>query len=137
MKKVVVGVVAAGVFLAGVGTALASAWRPLPDLLTTGAYFQHGNYQFNPPERNHGSIEWNGFLTDGDPNDGHNGYMEVRVEGHDWVRYYGKQGKRVYLHHSNWDGAQRYTDNAYLRTCRDKGAIHPDNCTSTYQLHRR
>ncbi|WP_244188760.1 hypothetical protein [Streptomyces yokosukanensis] len=95
--------------------------------------FEEGRYRFNPVERNHGSFEWSGYLNDVDPNDDHNGYMQVRVEGHDWSRYYGKQRKRVFLHHSNWDGAQRYTEDAYVRVCLDRGTLRPDNCSG--QLH--
>ncbi|MFF7985949.1 hypothetical protein ACFZDK_43710 [Streptomyces sp. NPDC007901] len=130
MKKALASVVAAGIFLAGAGTAFASSWQKLPDLKTRGAAFEQGFYRFNPAERNHGSFEWSGYLIDTDPDDNHNGYVQVRVEGHDWARYYGKQRQRVRLHHSNWDGAQRYTDDAYFRVCLDKGTLRPDNCSS-------
>ena len=134
MKKTVVGLAAVGVFLAGAGTALASSWQHVPDLtVKSSVAFEEGHYRFNPAERNHGSFEWSGYLNDIDPNDDHNGYMQVRVEGHDWSRYYGKQGKRAFLHHSNWDGAQRYTENAYLRVCLDRGTLRPDKCSQ--QLH--
>jgi hypothetical protein len=134
MKRAVVGLVAAGVFLAGAGTAVASSWQRLPELAVKGsAAFEEGHYRFNPAERNHGSFEWTGYLNDISPDDDHNGYLQVRVEGHDWVRYYGKQRKRVYLHHSNWDGAQRYTINAFIRVCLDRGTLRPDNCS--HELH--
>ncbi|MEV6835444.1 hypothetical protein AB0N17_13160 [Streptomyces sp. NPDC051133] len=129
MKRVLVGFVTAGVFLAGAGTAVASSWRNLPAQSTTGVAFT-GQYRVNPPERNHGSFEWKGQLQDTDPGDGHNGYVEVKVEGHGWIRYYGKQRKSVFMHHSNWDGAERYIEDARFHVCRDKGALRPDNCAS-------
>ncbi|MFI9805598.1 hypothetical protein ACIHEJ_14730 [Streptomyces sp. NPDC052301] len=55
--------------------------------------------------------------------------MEVKVEGHDWIRYYGKQRQAVFMHHSNWDGAERYIEDARFHVCRDKGAFRPDNCS--------
>ncbi|MET7455381.1 hypothetical protein ABZT03_26505 [Streptomyces sp. NPDC005574] len=97
--------------------------------------FEHGSYRFNPPARNHGSFEWSGYLRDALPDDRHNGYVQVRVEGHDAVRYYGKQRAVKFMHHSNWSGAQRYTDDAYLRVCRDTGALRPDNCTLEQHFH--
>ncbi|MGW5426347.1 hypothetical protein ACWET9_03865 [Streptomyces sp. NPDC004059] len=130
MKRAVVGLVAAGVFLAGAGTAVASSWRKLPDQLTAGVAFEGGYYQFNPTQRNHGAFEWRGYLRDTDRTDGHNGYVEVQVDGHDWMRYYGKQRKTVFMHHSNWDGAQQYIENARIHVCRDRGALRPDNCAS-------
>ncbi|OQR61389.1 hypothetical protein B6E66_25210 [Streptomyces maremycinicus] len=57
--------------------------------------------------------------------------MLVRVESHGWVRYNGKQRKTVALHHSNWDGAQRYINDAEIKACRDRGSLHPDNCSHT------
>ncbi|MEH0578908.1 MULTISPECIES: hypothetical protein [Streptomyces] len=73
-------------------------------------------------------------MKDSDPEDGHNVYMLVRVEGHGWVRYNGKQRKTVALHQSNWNGAQRYTNNAEIKACRDRGSLHPDNCSHTKSL---
>jgi hypothetical protein len=126
---------AAGVFLTGAGTAFASSWRQLPLMSARKVVFTRGQYRFNPPERNHGSFEWSGILQDRAPDDGDNGYVKVRVEGHDWVHYYGKQGKSVRMHHADWDGAQRHTVNAYMRVCVDRGALMPDLCSG--ELHLR
>ncbi|MFC4504853.1 MULTISPECIES: hypothetical protein [Streptomyces] len=121
---------AAAAFLGGAGTAVGeAAWRDLPVMNSSGVRFQEGEYRFNPPQQNHGAFEWKGELKDANPEDGHNVYMLVRVESHDWVRYNGKQRKTVTLHHSNWDGAQRYTDDAEIKACRDRGSLHPDNCS--------
>ncbi|MDX2676922.1 hypothetical protein [Streptomyces soliscabiei] len=103
----------------------------MPNLHSSGVDFLKGQYRFNPAGRNHGAFEWQGDLKDSDPEDGHNVYMLVRVEGHGWVRYNGKQRKTVSLHQSNWDGAQRYTNNAKIKACRDRGSLHPDNCSFT------
>ncbi|MFJ8104757.1 hypothetical protein [Streptomyces sp. NPDC096132] len=139
MKKVLASVMAAAAFLAGAGTAVgAGDWRAIETLRSPGVKFQQGDYRFNPPGRNHGAFEWRGRLRDADKEDGHNVYMEVRVQGHDWVAYYGKQGKTVFMHHLNWDGAQRYTNHAFVRSCRDKGTLRPDNCSMArhYQIAR-
>ncbi|MFI6033165.1 hypothetical protein ACIBBD_03085 [Streptomyces sp. NPDC051315] len=135
MKKVLVGAGAAVLFFAGVGTAAADAWHHLPAMAPQGVYFSDGKYQFNPPERNHGAFEWKGQLTDALPNDGHNVYMLARAEGHGWSRYNGKQRRTVYMHQSNWDGAQRYTNDAEIRACRDRGSLRPDNCSPTLAYH--
>ncbi|WBO66487.1 hypothetical protein [Streptomyces camelliae] len=137
MKKAVVGLLAAGVFLAGVGTAFAASWNDLGTREISGAVLTEGHYRFNPPERNHGSFEWEGSLRDKNAGDGHNGYVRVRVEGHDWVRYYGKQGKTVHLHHSNWEGSQRYTDDADLNVCVDNAALARDECSRDQHISTR
>ncbi|SES42525.1 hypothetical protein SAMN04487983_105250 [Streptomyces sp. yr375] len=132
MRKVWVGVLAAGAFLVGAGTAVGTVdWHGMPELNSSGVRFRGGEYRFNPAGQNHGAFEWKGKLKDADAEDGHNVYVLVRVEGHSWVRYNGKQGKTVHLHHSNWDGAQRYTNQADIRACRNRGSLHPDNCSVT------
>ena len=90
-----------------------------------------GEYKFNPPGTHHGSFEWNGLLKDSVPEDGHNVYVQVRVEGHGWARYYGKQRSTVRMQHADWSGSQRYTDDAEIRACRDRGSLRPDNCSPT------
>lgn len=131
MKRAFLGVVAAGLMVAGVGTSVADSWHKVGSMSTTGADFLEGRYRFNSSERNHGSFEWEGKLRDTKVADGHNVYVMVRVESHAWSRYKGKQGKTVTLHHSNWDGAQLYTDDAEMKVCRDRGSLRPDNCSRT------
>lgn len=138
MKKVWAGVLAAAAFLSGAGTALGAVdWHDLPQMRSSGVRFLEGEYRFNPPGQNHGAFEWKGGLKDADWGDGHNVYVLVRVESHGWVRYNGKQRKTVSLHHSNWDGAQRYTDDAEIKACRDRGSLHPDNCSLTQEYSTR
>lgn len=129
MKTAMVSAVAAGTFLLGVGAATAQSWHTIPPLTPTGVAFTRGHYQFNPAGRNHGAFEWKGKLRDAAPRDRNNVYMQVRVEGHGWVRYYGKQRQTVTMHHFNWDGAQRYTDDAEVQACRDVGSVLPDKCS--------
>lgn len=62
--------------------------------------------------------------------------MQVKVEGHDWNRYNGQQKKTVPVGASNWAPSQRYTDDAYIRVCRDKGSLNPDNCSATKHYQR-
>jgi hypothetical protein len=138
MKRAIIGAVTAGLILTAAGTALAVQSGPIPRLDSGGVEFTDGKFKFNPPGTNHGAFEWSGRLTDLFNNDGHNVYMQVRVEGHSWVRYNGKQRGSVWMHHSNWDGAQRYTDDAKIRACRDRGSLRPDNCSDikSFSHHR-
>ncbi|WP_231976074.1 hypothetical protein [Streptomyces sp. 3214.6] len=129
VKKAVLGLAAAGLVLSAAAVAFASPVEgKIPKLEPQGAKFSQGTYKFNRPGVNHGAFEWWGELKDVIATDRHNVYVEVKVEGHDWVRYYGKQRSTVHLHKSNWDGAQRYTSRAHIRVCRDQGALRPDNC---------
>ncbi|MFE7773502.1 hypothetical protein ACFU5O_06325 [Streptomyces sp. NPDC057445] len=125
------GILTAGLFAAGVGTAFAASWHSIPTLKTGGASFTSGQYKFHPAGSSHGAFQWTGKLNDADHGDGHNVYMQVKVEGYGWSRYNGKQKSSVSLNKLNWDGAQRYTDDAYIRVCRDKGSLNPDNCSPT------
>ncbi|GGQ47021.1 hypothetical protein [Streptomyces asoensis] len=130
MKRAALGLAAVGLMFGG--TVAAVAYSPVQGKIEAatplGAAFSGGKYKFNRPGINHGSFEWSGHLADTDANDRHNVYVEVKVHGHGWVRYYGKQRRSVWLHKSNWDGAQRYTGKVKLRVCRDRGALRPDNC---------
>ncbi|MEU5630552.1 hypothetical protein ACH47C_02795 [Streptomyces rishiriensis] len=129
MNRTVAGVLAVGLLLAGMGSAVADSWRPIKATTTTGAAFESAEHRFNPPERDRGSFEWRGNLRDDDYGDGHSVYLQVRVEGYSWVRYDGKQRQSVRLHHSMRAGAQRHTDHAEIRVCRNRGSLHPDNCS--------
>ncbi|MCX4739322.1 hypothetical protein [Streptomyces antibioticus] len=129
MKRVVLGVAALSLVFGAAVAAFASPQKAkIPDLLSRGVEFTDASYRFNRPGVNHGAFEWQGLLKDALPDDRHNVYVDVKIEGHNWVRYYGKQGRSVLLHKSNWDGAQRYTGDARLRVCRDRGSLRPDNC---------
>jgi hypothetical protein len=136
VKKFVVGLAVAGLFLAGAGTAFASSWPNIPLRKTHGAKFYGGEYKFWRAGQHHGSFEWKGQLKDDNRQDGHNVYMQVRIEGYTWKRYNGKQRKTVYLDHHNWSGDQLYTTNAWLRVCRDRGSLHPDNCSKIKHYSR-
>jgi hypothetical protein len=135
VKKFVVGLTVAGLFLVGAGTAFATSPRSLPLLYTSGAEFT-GKYLFWPRGHHHGAFEWKGNLADTYPNDGHGVYMQARIEGYTWKRYNGKQKHTVHLDHTNWSGDQLYTSNAWLRVCRDRGSLHPDNCSPIRYFHR-
>ncbi|MFE7929678.1 hypothetical protein ACFU6S_13200 [Streptomyces sp. NPDC057456] len=129
MKRAVLGLAAVGLVLGGAVAAFASPMQgEIPTLEPQGVEFSHGKYKFNRPGTNHGAFEWRGQLKDTIASDRHNVYVEVKIQGHSWVRYYGKQRRSVQLHQSNWDGAQRYTGKAKLRVCRDRGSLRPDNC---------
>ncbi|GGV90450.1 hypothetical protein GCM10015535_46630 [Streptomyces gelaticus] len=130
-------VLAAGLILGGAGTAVAVAWHGLPSLESDGVKFRQGQYFFNPAGRNHGGFEWRGDLDDVDHKDGHNVYMQVRVEGYGWKRFDGKQKTKIHLHKTVYDGAARYTAEAFVRACRDRGSLRPDNCSPTQHYRNR
>ncbi|WP_328551012.1 MULTISPECIES: hypothetical protein [unclassified Streptomyces] len=136
MRKLAVGAIAAGLFAVSAGTAAAVSWHTIPTLSTGGGSFTSGQYTFWPSNQNHGAFEWAGNLNDTDNGDGHNVYIQVRVEGYDWSRYNGTQKHSVPLDKLNWDGAALHTDDAYIRVCRDKGSLNPDNCSSTKHYQR-
>ncbi|MDX2526833.1 hypothetical protein [Streptomyces europaeiscabiei] len=136
MRKLAVGALAVSLFAMGAGTAVAASWHDIPTMSTGGGKFHHGDYRWHPAGTNHGAFEWQGQLQDTDHDDDHNVYMQVKVEGYDWSRYYGKQKKTVSLNYLNWAPAQQYTDDAYIRICRDKGSLNPDNCSSTKHYQR-
>ncbi|WP_308400727.1 hypothetical protein [Streptomyces sp. AS02] len=147
-RKLAVGVLATGLFLTGMGTAFAgadggssevqarAAWKNIPKLTSGGVEFYSGQYKFEPSHTNHGAFHWKGNLKDASPNDGHNVYMQVKVEGYDWNRFNGKQKKTVWLDKLVWDGAALHTDDAWIRACRDRGSLRPDNCSATKAYHR-
>lgn len=62
--------------------------------------------------------------------------MQVRIEGYDWNRYNGTQKKSVPLDYVNRSGDELYTQDAYIRVCRDRGSLHPDNCSVTKHYSR-
>jgi hypothetical protein len=136
MRKLAAGALTVGLFALGAGTAVAASWHTIPTLKTDGARFEDGQYKLWPAGQNHGAFEWRGNLKDTLPDDGHNVYVQVKVEGYDWSRYNGTQKKTVSLDKLNWDGAARYTDDAYIRVCRDKGSFNPDNCSVTKHYQR-
>ncbi|MFD9282376.1 hypothetical protein ACFWD7_34760 [Streptomyces mirabilis] len=49
---------------------------------------------------------------------------------------YGKQKCSVSFDQLIWDGAAQYTDDAYMRVCRDKGSLNPDNCSPTKRYQK-
>ncbi|WP_232542735.1 hypothetical protein [Streptomyces sp. QHH-9511] len=94
-------------------------------------------YLWEPKGRNHGGFHFRGHLNDSKPNDGHNVYVEVRVEGYDWNRFKGVQKKKVSLDKVVWDGAAQYTSLAEMRACRDRGTLRPDNCSDPRTFSRK
>ncbi|MFD6312208.1 hypothetical protein [Streptomyces nigra] len=148
-RKLAVSALAAGLFLTGMGTAFATAdreapsaaearaaWKGIPKLNSGGVQFKDGKYKFEPAHTNRGAFHWKGSLKDADHGDGHNVYMQVRVEGYDWSRFNGKQRKTVWLDKLSYDGAALHTDDAWIRACRDRGSLRPDNCSVTKSYHR-
>lgn len=136
MRKLAVGAIAAGLFAMGAGTAFATSWHTIPKLTTGGAEFNSGQYTFWPAGQHHGAFEWKGNLKDADAGDGHNVYTQVRIEGYSWNRYNGKQRTTVPQDYLNWSDDERYTEDAYIRVCRDRGSFHPDNCSVTKHYQR-
>ncbi|WP_328772144.1 hypothetical protein [Streptomyces sp. NBC_00286] len=136
MRKLAAGALVVGLFAMGAGTAVAASWHDMPTFSTGGAKLHHGEYAWHPAGTHHGAFEWKGKLQDTDHDDGHNVYVQVKVEGYGWSRYNGKQKKTVSIGARNWAAPQRYTDDADIRVCRDKGSFNPDNCSVSKHYNR-
>ncbi|MGW6568487.1 hypothetical protein [Streptomyces sp. NPDC054975] len=137
MRKLATVAVAAGLFLGGAGAAVADSWKSLGQMLTLGAELQVPEYRWWPKGENHGGFNFRGRLKDLDPNDGHNVYVEAKVEGYSWNRFKGVQKKTVPLNKVVYDGAAQYTKDAEIRVCRDRGTLRPDNCTIPKSFRRK
>ncbi|MFE5619958.1 hypothetical protein [Streptomyces sp. NPDC056524] len=128
--------IAAGLFLGGAGVAVADSWHAVGSLTTTGASFSDWSYTWEPRGRNHGGFHFKGSLTDRKPKDGHNVYVQAKVEGYGWNRFNGAQRKTVKLDKIVYDGAAQYTSTADIRVCRDRGSLRPDNCSHSKSYKR-
>ncbi|NEA43029.1 hypothetical protein G3I42_27950 [Streptomyces sp. SID11385] len=124
-------VAATTLFAVGAGSAVAASWHSLGEMRTTGAQFVKGQYTFYPKFTNHGGFGFKGGLKDLVKGDGNNVYILSKVEGYDWRRFNGKQGKVVQMNKVVYDGAALYVRKAWIRVCRDRGSLRPDNCSPT------
>ncbi|WP_343997344.1 hypothetical protein [Streptomyces thermocarboxydovorans] len=113
-----------------------AAWKGIPKLKSGGVEFYQGQYKFEPQHANRGAFHFKGKLKDASHSDGHNVYMQVKVEGYDWNRFNGKQKKTVSLDKLVYDGAALHTDDPWIRACRDRGSLRPDNCSVTKHYKR-
>ncbi|MEU9862041.1 hypothetical protein AB0D99_14275 [Streptomyces sp. NPDC047971] len=104
--------------------------------METHGLIAKGTYKWEPKGQNHGGFHFRLSLKDADPADGHNVYVESKVEGYSWSRLYGKQKKTVQLDKVIYDGAAQYTNEAWIRACRDRGSLRPDNCADTASFKR-
>ncbi|MFI0987965.1 hypothetical protein [Streptomyces exfoliatus] len=137
MRKLATAVVAAGLFFGGMGVAVADSWRSVAEpITTTGGQFSKIEYRWEPAGAKHGAFHFRGYLHDGDHNDGHNMYLEVRPHAYPWQRFKGVQKRSVRLEASVHDGATRYTNSADMRLCRDRGALRPNNCSHIQAFKR-
>lgn len=158
-RNLTVAVLVTGLSLTGAGTVLAAgltskptgvvegrAAGEIPKLTSGGVAFQ-GRYRFEPPCGaadgprgcpNRGAFHFSGKLEDTAPGDGHNVYVQVRVEGHrNWMRFDGRQKDTVELNWLVYDGSELATRDAWIRVCRDKGSFNPDNCSKARHYSRR
>ncbi|MFI1810883.1 hypothetical protein ACH414_11185 [Streptomyces sp. NPDC020422] len=137
MRKWVSVAVAAGLFVGGVGGAMADSWKVIPTRTTDGSKFREAKYRWEPKDSNHGGFHFKGDLVDSLPNDGHNVYLQVKVQGYGWSRFNGVQRKTVHLDQVVYDGAALYSTQAWIRTCRDRGSLRPDNCSPELSYKRK
>ncbi|MEU6945721.1 hypothetical protein ABZ957_10855 [Streptomyces sp. NPDC046316] len=136
MRKLMTVAVAAGLFVGGAGVAVADGWERIPKLQTKGAEFGSAAYTWEPRGRNHGGFHFNGELADLNVKDGHNVSVEVKVNGYGWNTFKGVQNKRISLDKVVYDGAAQLTTDAWIRLCRDRGSLRPDNCSVTRHYQR-
>ncbi|MEU9706507.1 hypothetical protein [Streptomyces sp. NPDC047981] len=104
--------------------------------MTTRGVQATGKYTWEPRGHNHGGFHFDVTLKDDEVADGHNVYLESKVQGYSWSRLYGVQRKTVKLKKVVYDGAAQYTDDVWLRACRDRGSLRPDNCADTLHYER-
>ncbi|CAI4168309.1 hypothetical protein KQH21_14075 [Streptomyces sp. IpFD-1.1] len=136
MRRSAVAVLAAGLFFTGAGSAVADAWRNMPTLRSTGVKLTKGKYTMYPKFTKHGGFRFKADLVDDERGDGHNVYVQARVEGYSWRRFNGQQKKTVTIQKEVYDGAALYVSEAWIRACRDRGSLRPDNCTRTLHYKR-
>ncbi len=128
MRKLATAVVAAGLFFGGMGVAVADSSTRQFDMTTTGARF-FGKYQWQPKDRVPSGLHVDGVLRDDKGDDGHNVYLQVKVEGYAWGRHNGVQRKDTRVNEVYRDGAVLVTDEVRVKVCRDRGSLRPDNCS--------
>ncbi|MFF3605371.1 hypothetical protein [Streptomyces sp. NPDC002463] len=136
MRKLAAAVVAAGLFVGGMGVAVADSWHEVPIFKTTGARFAEARYRWEPAEVQQGAFHIKGELRDIGVKDNHNVYLLVKVHGYGWNRFDGVQKKTVWIDKLIHDGASRYTNTADVRVCQNRGSMHPDNCSPTQHFKR-
>lgn len=127
MRKLATAVVAAGLFFGGMGVAVADSWHTLA-MKTPGATFK-GKHAWQSKNRVPSGLRLQGVLGDADPDDGHNVYLQSKVEGYAWGRVKGIQKGDVKIDTTYYDGAVLVTDEVRLQVCRDRGSLRPDNCS--------
>ncbi|GAA2790455.1 hypothetical protein [Streptomyces showdoensis] len=137
MRKWVSVAVAAGLFVGGIGAAVADSWQEIKPRSTDGSKFRDAKYLWEPKSSNHGGFHFKGDLVDTFPNDGHNVYVQAKVQGYGWNRFNGVQRKTVHLDQVVYDGAALYSTDAAIRVCRDRGSLRPDNCSPELSYHRK
>ncbi|MFF1511689.1 hypothetical protein [Streptomyces sp. NPDC058326] len=138
MRKLAAAAVAVGLFVGGMGVAVADSWHSLTKAVTTeGAQFEKVQYRWEPAGEQRGAFHFKGFLRDLNENDGHNVYLEVRPHAYGWQRFKGVQKRTVPIDKTVHDGATRYTNTAEMRVCRDRGALRPNNCSPVQSFKRR
>ncbi|MCK1795458.1 hypothetical protein MTQ01_05435 [Streptomyces sp. XM4193] len=94
---------------------------------TTGVEWE-GSYRFLPPGKStRGAFNFKGKLRSFDKNNG--AKLEVRVEGYGKRTYRAARGKAKTYNELVYDGAAQRTKDAWVKLCRDRGTLVPDNCT--------
>ncbi|MEU6624655.1 hypothetical protein ABZ926_28310 [Streptomyces litmocidini] len=137
MRKLAAVAGAVGLFVGGVGVAAADSWHQISAFKAKGARFEQAKYRWEPAGAQHGAFHIKGELRDMDINDNHNVYLQVRVHGYGWNRFDGVQKKSVWIDKLIHDGAARYTSDAYVRVCLNRGSLHPDGCSPTKYFQRQ
>ncbi|MEN8650984.1 hypothetical protein ABCR94_10160 [Streptomyces sp. 21So2-11] len=136
MRKFATAAMAVSLFIGGVGASFAQSWHPVPKMETGGAVFSEATYTWWPKRKSHGGFQLKGRLTDTGPSDGHNVYVQAKVESYSWRRFNGVQKRSVRLDKLLYDGAAQHTRKAWVRACRDRGSLRPDNCSVTKHYAR-
>jgi hypothetical protein len=122
-KLMSVAALSVGAVLVGAGSASAGAFNHA----TTGANI-NGSYGWQPRSVHQGAFNWNGNLDD-TINEGNAIKMEVAVEGYGFNEFQNPVDHDQFWNQDVWDPAALQTNHARAKVCRDRGTLHPDNCS--------
>lgn len=105
----------------------AGGFKEMGKIATTGASWR-GRYRFLPSgKRTRGAFHFKGTLRVTDKNNG--AKLEVRVAGYSHTEFRASRGSSKNFDELVFDGAAQRTNDAWVKICRDRGSLIPDNCS--------
>lgn len=148
MKRLLIAVLSTAVVLSAPAAAYATsdatkpasraaalpAFKKMVNLNTEKATWR-GEYRFLPPgKKTRGAFNFKGTLRSLDKNNGVK--LEVRVEGYPKRTFRAARGTSKRYDQLVYDGAAQRTKIAWVKLCRDRGTLVPDNCSEEEEYRR-